>query len=100
VQPPEGIEVPLAMVKLFAPAVAVTPVQVPLLPVVLIVTPPRKVSVKRLVSEMALAFEFVMVTVSVEVAPDAMVAGANDLLTVGAASTVRVDVDPGPAVGT
>ena len=34
VQPPEGMLVPLAIVKLPAPAVAVTPVQVPVLPAV------------------------------------------------------------------
>src|SRR5436305_14005585 len=34
VQPPDGIELPLAMVKLLAPAVAVTPAQVPVLPAV------------------------------------------------------------------
>ena len=63
VQPPDGIEVPLAMVKLLAPAVAVTPGQLPELPAVLIVMPTGKASVKMLESVIAPALLLPIVTV-------------------------------------
>src|SRR6478752_5271257 len=90
VQPAAGIEVPLAIVKLPAPAVAVTPVQVPVLPAVPMVMPAGKVSVSAAVSVSALALVLPIVTVRSALPPLAIAGALNDLVIVGAASTVSV----------
>jgi len=88
VQPPAGIDVPLAMVKLLAPALAVTPAHVPVLPAVPIVMPAGNVSVSALVSVIALALVLPTVTVRLVLPPLARFATPKDLATVGGASTV------------
>jgi hypothetical protein len=82
--------VPFASVKLPAPAAAVTPKHVPVFPAVLIVIPSGKVSVKALVSVIALAFVFPIVTVKFVFPPLARFPAAKAFAIVGAASTVRV----------
>jgi hypothetical protein len=90
VQPPAGMLVPLASVKLFAAEVAVTPVHVPVLPPVPMVIPAGKLSVKIDVSVIALAFVLPMVTVKLVLPPLAKFGTAKALLIVGAANTVNV----------
>src|SRR6476660_3916720 len=90
VQPPAGIDVPFAMVKLPAPAVAVTPAQVPVLPAVPIVMPAGNVSVSALVSVRAPAFALPIVTVRLVLPPLAMLAAPNAFDTVGAPRMVSV----------
>ena len=89
-QPPTGIDVPLAMLKLPAPLPAVTPAQV--VPVVtaglVLVSPAGYVSVNTPDSVIALALVLPMVTVSVDVPPGAMAVGSKDFASEGAASTV------------
>ncbi len=92
VQPPAGIEVPLAIVKLPAPAVAVTPLQVPVLPAVLIVMPDGKVSVSVAVVVIGLVFVLVMVTVRLVLPPLTMLLAANDLLIDGLIPYIAVEV--------
>src|SRR5438270_8039922 len=87
-QPPGGIEVPFATLKLRPPLVAVPPAHVPVLPAVLIVIPAGNASVNAAVSVMALALPLPSVTVRLVLPPAAMLAAANDLETVGAPSTV------------
>jgi hypothetical protein len=82
--------VPFAIVKLPAPAVAVTPVQVPLLPAVLIVMPTGKVSVNSALNVIAAAFVLPIVTVKLVFPPLARFATAKFFVTVGAANTVKV----------
>ena len=86
VQPPAGMLVPFAIVKLPAPAVAVTPVQVPLLPAVLIVMPTGKVSVNSALNVIAAAFVLPIVTVKLVFPPLARFATAKFFVTVGAAT--------------
>src|SRR5947208_3330905 len=74
VQPPAGIDVPLAMVKLEAFAAAVAPAHVPVFPAVLMVMPAGKVSVKRLLSVMAAALVLPIVTVRLVLPPLARLA--------------------------
>jgi predicted transcriptional regulator len=62
--------------------------------------PAGKLSVNRLLSAMALELGLLMVRVRVAFVPDAIEDGEKALLTVGAASTVRVAEAVGPAVGT
>src|SRR5688500_17431318 len=100
VQPPEGIEVPLAIVKLPAPAVAVTPVQVPVLPAVPMVMPAGKVSVKRLVSVIAPGLVLPMVTVRLVLPPLAMAVTPKAFAAVGRAKMVSVALALEPAWGT
>ena len=92
VQPPAGMLVPFASVKLPAPAAAVTPKHVPVFPAVLIVIPSGKVSVKALVSVIALAFVFPIVTVKFVFPPLARFPAAKAFAIVGAAITVSVSV--------
>jgi hypothetical protein len=92
VQPPAGIDVPLAIVKLPAPAVAVTPVHVPVFPAVLIVIPVGNVSVNAAVNVNATKFPFPSVTVRSVFPPEARFVAVKSFATVGSvrASTVRV----------
>ena len=90
VQPPEGIDVPLAMVKLVAAAAAVTPAQVPVFPGVLMVIPAGKVSVNRLESVIAPALVLEMVTVRSVLPPLARSLIAKDFEIVGKSETVNV----------
>ena len=95
-----GMLLPLAMVKLPAPAVAVTPVQVPVLPAVPMVMPVGKVSVNRLLSVIAAALLLPMVTVRLVLPPLARLATAKALVIVGAADTVKVALAVPPVKAT
>lgn len=97
VHPPAGIEVPFARVKLPAPAAAVTPVQVPVLPAVWIVIPVGKVSVRRLVRVMATAFVLPIVIVRLVLPPLARSLTVKALLIVGFARTVRTELSDAEA---
>jgi len=88
VQPPAGIEVPLATVTLPAPAAAVTPAHVPVLPAVPMVMPAGSVSVSALVSVSAEAFVLPMVMVRLVLPPRARLATPKAFETVGVPSTV------------
>ena len=90
VQPPAGMLVALATVMLLAPAVAVTPVQVPLLPAVLRVMPLGKVSVRTALKVMATALLLPRVMVRLVLPPAAIAAAALVLVSVGAFSAVIV----------
>ena len=91
VQPPEGMAVPLPMVKLPAPVVAVTPAQLPAFPGVLMVIPAGKVSVKALLNVMAPTLALPMVTVRFVLPPKARFGTAKAFNTVGTIGvTVRV----------
>ena len=89
VQPPAGIEVPLAIEMLPLPAVAVTFAQVPVLPVVLTVIAPGatgNVSVKMAVVVIATAFVLPIVIVN-DVLPAEPKSAPNAFATVGRART-------------
>ncbi len=90
VQPPAGMLVPFATVKLPAPAVAVTPVQVPVLPAVLIVMPVGSVSVRSAVNVIATRFVFPIVTVRFVFPPDARFNAVKSFVTLGAFRAVTV----------
>lgn len=90
VQPPAGMDVPFAIVKLSAPAVTVTPVHVPVFPAALIVIPVGNVSVSALVNVMALPFVLPMVTVRFVLPPAARSPAANNFETVGAENALTV----------
>lgn len=103
VHPPAGILVPFAMVKLFAPAVAVTPAQVPVLPAVLMVMPAGNVSVNKLDKVIAAAFALPIVIVRLVLPPATTSAAALDLVMVGGAGMTEtqapvVDVPPPAAL--
>ena len=90
VQPPAGIDVPLAIVMLPLPAVAVTFAQVPVLPVVLTVIAPGatgSVSVKTAVVVIATGIRVADRDRQRSVARRAKVAAPNTFETVGRAST-------------
>ncbi len=90
VQPPVGMALPLAMVKLVAPAVAVTPVQVPVLPAVLIVIPAGNVSVKTALNVVVAALLLPNVRVKLVLPPTAKLVAALVLAMVGALNAVTV----------
>ena len=90
VQPPAGIVVALATVKFAAAAVAVTPVQVPVLPPVLMVMPEGKLSVRMEVSVIALALVLPIDTVKLVLPPAAKFGTAKAFVIEGAANTVKV----------
>ncbi len=90
VQPPAGMLVPFAIVKLPAPAVAVTPVQVPVFPAAPIVIPVGKVSVSALVNMIALVFVLPIVTVRSVFPPLARSDTPNALVNVGLLKSVSV----------
>jgi hypothetical protein len=92
--------VPFAIVNPPAPAVAVTPLHVPVFPAVPIVIPDGNVSVNALVSVIALALVFPMVTVRFVLPPAARFATPNAFVIVGAASTVNVAEATAPVVAT
>jgi len=91
VHPPAGIEVPLAIVMLPLPAVAVTFAQVPVLPAVLTVIGPGaagKVSVKTALVVIATPFVLPIVIVTEVLPPGAKLAAPNALATVGGEYTL------------
>ena len=100
VQPPEGMPVPLATVKLLAGAVAVTPRQVPVLFDAYSVMPLGKVSVNVLTSVIVEALLLLRVTVSVVLPPEARLALEKAFVTVGGPSTVRLAVVVPPVSAT
>ena len=87
---------PLAIVTVPEPAVAVTPVQVPprLFGVATTILPGvvGKVSVRALLSVIALALALPIVMVNSVVPPEVMLGAANDLVMVGSATTERLAV--------
>ena len=96
VQPPDGILVPLATVIVPAPAVAVTPVQVPPklfgVPMTMLPGVVGKVSVSALLRVIALALGLPKVRVNWVLPLGAMLAAAKLLLMVGTATTLRLAV--------
>ncbi len=91
VQPPAGMEVPLAIVMLPLPAVAVTFGHVPVLPAVLTVIAPGatgKVSVKTALVVIATPFVLPIVIVTEVLPPEAKLAAPNALVTVGGVYTL------------
>ena len=93
VQPPAGIDVPLAIVMLPLPAVAVTFAQVPVFPAGLIVIGPGaagKVSVKTALVVIATPLVLPIVIVSEVLPPGAKLVAPNALVTVGGVPTLTL----------
>ena len=90
VQPAAGIDVAFAIVKLDAPSAAVTPVHVPVLPPVVMVIPVGRVSVRALVSVIALALVLPIVTVRLVFPPLAKLVAVKSFVMVGAMRALTV----------